>query len=267
MIIYKITNLLNGKVYVGQTIRTLEERWKDHCVPSNKCLALARAIEKYGRENFIIEQVDSANSFEELNKKEGDWIVQMNSLSPNGYNLKTGGDQPRLCQESIDKSNQTKKSRNIRPWNEGLDKTDPRVAKYIRYGKDTHAYGKIGYRKGKKASEETRKNISQAQTGRVLSEETKQKMSMAHKGKVFSQITRDRLSLAHLGKKFSEESIKKMSEAHKKPILCSNNGRSYDSATDAAIDLGLNRSSIYSVLSKKRKSVYGYVFNYIEKGE
>ncbi|HBI02313.1 MAG TPA: hypothetical protein DDY18_11905, partial [Flavobacterium sp.] len=157
MIVYKITNLINGKLYVGQTIRSLQERWKDHCSGNSRCLAIKAAIDKYGPENFTIEQIDQASDLKDLNKKEGDWIIQMNSLSPNGYNLKTGGDQPRLCQESIDKANKTKKDRNVRPWNEGLDKTDPRVAKYIRYGKDTHAYGKVGYRKGKKLSEETKK--------------------------------------------------------------------------------------------------------------
>ena len=53
--IYKITNLVNGKSYVGQTIRTIEERWKQHIKDSkgNKDdFYLHRAIRKYGKENF-----------------------------------------------------------------------------------------------------------------------------------------------------------------------------------------------------------------------
>lgn len=263
MIIYKITNKINGKVYIGQTIRTLEERWKDHCSENSRCFAIKAAIDKYGRENFIIEQIDQAIDLIDLNKKEGDWIVNLNSLAPNGYNLKSGGDQPRLCQESIDKI--AKANTGQKAWNEGLDKNDPRVAKYIRYGKDTHAYGKVGYRKGKKWTEESRKKLSEVQTGRILSDETKQKMSESHKGKQFSQETRDKLSKAHKGKKFSSESINKMANAHKKQIICLTNGVVYDSATDAAKILGLNRSSIYGVLRKNRKATHGYVFEFLKK--
>jgi group I intron endonuclease len=239
MVIYRITNILNGKVYIGQTIRTLEERWKDHCSGNSKCLAIKSAIDKYGADNFTIEPIDQANSFEELNKKEGDWIVAMNSLSPNGYNLKTGGDQPRLCQESIDKANQTKKDRNVRPWNEGLDKSDPRVSKYIRYGSDTHAYGKVGYRKGKKASEETRQNISKAQTGRVLSEETKKKMSESRKNSPHLTLV-------------------------ERPVLCLNNHVVYKSMSEAARSLKVSVSNLCNVLKGKRKSTGGYEFTYVE---
>jgi group I intron endonuclease len=230
MIVYKITNLINGKLYVGQTIRSLQERWKDHCSGNSRCLAIKAAIDKYGPENFTIEQIDQASDLKDLNKKEGDWIIQMNSLSPNGYNLKTGGDQPRLCQESIDKANKTKKDRNVRPWNEGLDKTDPRVAKYIRYGKDTHAYGKVGYRKGKKLSEETKKKISEIQIGRKTSEETKVKMSNSHK---------------------------------KHKIKCINNDKIYNSLMDAARDLQINSGGICHVLKGNTKSIKGYVFEYV----
>jgi group I intron endonuclease len=244
MIIYKVTNLINGKVYIGQTVQDLKERWKGHQSGYSGCVALKFAIQKYGIENFTIEQVDHAYSLEELNKKEGNWIVQMNSLSPNGYNLKSGGDQPRLCQESIDKANATKKERNIRPWNEGLDKTDPRVAGYIRYGKDTHAYGKVGYRKGKKASKETKRKISEVQLGRVVSEQTKKKMSDSRKNSPY---------------------LNKI----EKPILCTTNNTVYKSMSEAGRVLGLNVSNICNVVKGKRKVTCGYSFEYlkIEKSE
>ena len=71
MIVYKVTNRINGKVYVGQTTRPLIVRWRQHTAPSvTKCLALHRAIMKYGRENFTVEQIDVASNRDELNKKE-----------------------------------------------------------------------------------------------------------------------------------------------------------------------------------------------------
>jgi group I intron endonuclease len=90
MIIYKITNKLNGKIYVGQTIRSLQERWRCHQC-SEACTHLHRAIKKYGVENFIVEQIDVATNREELNLKEQYWIEHYNCISPNGYNLQNGG--------------------------------------------------------------------------------------------------------------------------------------------------------------------------------
>ena len=91
MVVYLITNKVNGHQYIGQTIRTLKERWSEHCKYTNECSALARAIRKYGKENFTIEVVYIAFSIEELNKKEQEFIKQYDTFKPNGYNLTTGG--------------------------------------------------------------------------------------------------------------------------------------------------------------------------------
>ena len=91
MIVYLITNKVNGKQYVGQTIRSLEERWKDHCRVRDENY-FHRAIRKYGPENFSLEIIDTAETDEELDEKEIFWIKELNTLFPNGYNLKEGGD-------------------------------------------------------------------------------------------------------------------------------------------------------------------------------
>lgn len=91
MIVYLITNKVNGKRYVGQTVRSLEERWKDHCRVKDDNY-FHRAIHKYGVENFSLEIIDTADSGEELDEKEIFWIQKLNTLFPHGYNLKEGGD-------------------------------------------------------------------------------------------------------------------------------------------------------------------------------
>lgn len=83
MFIYKITNIQNNKVYIGQTIRPIEERFKRHINDAlNNILDthFARAIRKYGKDSFIIEQIDSANTAEELTSKEQYWIKYYNSV-------------------------------------------------------------------------------------------------------------------------------------------------------------------------------------------
>lgn len=88
MWIYKITNIQNNKVYIGQTIRPIQDRFHRHINDAlNNILDthFARAIRKYGKDNFIIEQIDQAQTQNELNKKEQYWIQYYNSVQ-NGYN-------------------------------------------------------------------------------------------------------------------------------------------------------------------------------------
>lgn len=89
MYIYKITNNLNGKFYIGQTVRTPEVRWERHKSDAlgdrHLDTHFARAIRKYGPENFTVETIDTASSQEELTKKEHDWIVKTRAAEE-GYN-------------------------------------------------------------------------------------------------------------------------------------------------------------------------------------
>lgn len=88
MWIYKITNIQNNKCYIGQTIRPVEQRFHRHINDAlNNILDthFARAIRKYGKNNFIIEEIDTAKTQEELNQKEQYWINYYNSIEE-GYN-------------------------------------------------------------------------------------------------------------------------------------------------------------------------------------
>ena len=88
MWIYKITNIQNNKVYIGQTIRPIEQRFHRHLSDAlNNILDthFARAIRKYGKDSFIIEEIDTAQTQDELNQKEQYWIRYYNSVK-DGYN-------------------------------------------------------------------------------------------------------------------------------------------------------------------------------------
>jgi len=101
-IIYKITNKVNGKMYIGLTTQTILKRWKQHIQHSfNKNIYgykyyFHRAMRKYGVENFVIEQIDVAYSEKELKDKEIYYINKFNTYckneQSNGYNLTKGGD-------------------------------------------------------------------------------------------------------------------------------------------------------------------------------
>jgi len=88
--VYKITNSVNGKIYVGQTIRNLERRFKEHCIKEG-CPIFFKAIKKYGKENFNTEVIEECRDTDELNEKEIYWIQKLNSQCPSGYNISKGG--------------------------------------------------------------------------------------------------------------------------------------------------------------------------------
>lgn len=95
MIIYKITNKINGKIYIGQTKNILGKRWsqhKDAAFKRNFNMPLHFAIKKYGSENFIIEEIAKANNVNDLNILEIELISKYNSTNPKiGYNICKGG--------------------------------------------------------------------------------------------------------------------------------------------------------------------------------
>lgn len=114
--IYKITNLLNGKIYIGQTKHSVEKRYREHCSPYYKNKqAIHLAILKYGKENFVLEQLDTASTVDELNQKEYEWIVKEDCIAPKGYNLRAGGMQPGISEETRKKrsENGTKGKKSI----------------------------------------------------------------------------------------------------------------------------------------------------------
>lgn len=92
--IYKITNKTNGKVYIGKTTKTVQERWREHSNDTTKerCenRPLYKAIRKYGMDAFNVETIEEAD-LDVLSERETYWIGYFNTYY-NGYNATTGGD-------------------------------------------------------------------------------------------------------------------------------------------------------------------------------
>ena len=93
-IIYKITNDINDKIYIGKTEEKLNERWSKHiydaALTNSKNRPLYNAINKYGIQHFFITEIESCN-IEELSEREKYWITYYNSYY-NGYNATLGGE-------------------------------------------------------------------------------------------------------------------------------------------------------------------------------
>lgn len=92
--IYKITNQINGKAYIGKTLKTIAERWKEHLKDSQNTSKehrpLYAAMKKYGIDNFSIEEVECCSDCE-LSDREKYWIEYFGTFKY-GYNATVGGD-------------------------------------------------------------------------------------------------------------------------------------------------------------------------------
>jgi len=168
MIIYKATNNVNKKCYIGQTKFNIEIRKKQH---SSNGFLLHNAIRKYGIDAFEWEVIDdTCQSKEELDEMEYHYIKQYHShISEYGYNMTWGGD-------GIHGYKHTEKSK--KKMSESL--------KGRLSGKNNPMYGKIGKLHpnfGKKLSKETKKKLSESLKGKKHTKKTRKKMSESHKGK------------------------------------------------------------------------------------
>lgn len=93
--IYCITNLINGKQYVGKTTSSVTKRFKEHCKDCKKREEEKRplydAMNKYGIENFVAQELIECE-IDELNSYEIMFIEKLNTFGKNGYNATRGGD-------------------------------------------------------------------------------------------------------------------------------------------------------------------------------
>jgi len=231
-VIYKHT-APNGKAYIGQT-NNYQARTNRHKWTNNQCRAFANAIKKYGWDSFAHEILIDELSLKEANDWESFYIFIYNSLSPNGYNLRSGGDNSAPCEET---------KRILSERNKGKKHSDESKVKMS-----------LSQKNRLPATEETRKKISLANTGNKkkvthkLTDSHKAKIGLAHKGKILSKATKEKLRVYHTGKRHSEESRKKMSEASKgrKPNL----GRKF--SDEAKANMGLAQRK------RETKSKSGY---------
>lgn len=156
--IYKITNKLNGKIYVGQTVSKLEARFKRHVVDSKRMgCALHIAIQRHGAHNFDIVELEQCPR-EHLNEREVFWISSLDSRRKSvGYNMTSGGNGGDMSQQP--------------KYQAAMSNRDYRGSKNPNYGK----LGELSGNFGRVASAEERQKMSDKrhEYWRSLDEETK----------------------------------------------------------------------------------------------
>ena len=139
-IIYLIKNKLNNKCYIGQTIRTLEKRWKEHS--NRKGSILNNAILKYSPENFDVSVIIETDN-DKLDELEVKYIIEYNSLYPNGYNIQTGGNiNKKHCEESREKMRLSKLGEKNHNFGKPRSDETKQKIRQSKLGEKHHFYGK-----------------------------------------------------------------------------------------------------------------------------
>ena len=163
--VYKITNLVNGKMYIGQHVTSdLDDGYM------GSGLVIRRAIKKYGAENFRKEWLTFCEDEEELDYMERVFVDETWLSRSDTYNLKLGGDGGWAY---INEHNLT---------------NTPEMRAKLSEKMKGNRYGCF------KRSKETRRRMSVANKGKQLTHETKRKLSIAHTGKKVDEETRKKIS-------------------------------------------------------------------------
>lgn len=176
MIVYLARNNVNGKGYVGQTRRTLEQRWAEHVNNALKMMCempIYDAIRKHGAEAFEVSVLEECSSLENLDQAEVRWISELETYSK-GYNATKGGHGIHGYKHTDDAKRRM-----------GLNRSGPK----------NHNYGKKGWGRTGPHTEETKRKISLIRTGKKIhTEESKKKIGLAssiHKRKAVRQCGKD----------------------------------------------------------------------------
>lgn len=139
MWLYKLTNKMNGKSYIGTSVNPVSQRVSRHLYAAknglDNCMAITRAIRKYGLKSFSVEIIGESINHEDLMNMEVAAIKAQNTLRPNGYNISIGGvGACRPCSKATAALiSERLRAKKMIPWNFGKRNLRT-IARYARIG-------------------------------------------------------------------------------------------------------------------------------------
>lgn len=229
-VVYLIVNTQDNKKYVGQTVRDLDSRIKEHFKPSSSCIKLKQAINKYGKDSFKVRTLKAFScSDEETLHKQLDyweiWYIAYYDSYKNGYNCTTGG---QFFDKSLSEEIRKKQSISLKK-----------------------AYSNPELRKRMSELNKGRKNS----LGHKHTPETIEKMKKAQSNR--SEETRKKLSLSASKRRFPERY-----KAINQYDLDGNFIKRFESVSAVKKELGTKANHFCDVANGKRKSAYGYFWRW-----
>jgi len=198
-IIYKTTNLVNGKIYVGQHNTSANDGYL------GSGLILNNAISKYGKEKFIRETLEYC-TYDNVNEREIYWIQYLSANNRNiGYNIANGGNSiGKHSEETILKMKESKMGEKNGMFGIHHSKEVKQKISESNSGENNYWFGKKLSNTHIENLQKNRGDYSGEKSwnfGKKLSEKTKQKISKSHDGKKLSQNHKNKLSELNKGNK------------------------------------------------------------------
>jgi len=238
-----LKNKINGKIYIGQTIRPIETRIEEHRKKRSRCAAIYNAIQYHGWENFEKDWYECPD--EDLNFDEELLVREMGTLAPDGYNIREGGgSRGKHSEESIQKMRKPKSETHAKNISEATK------------GEKNHNFGKT-------ANDKTREKLSEARRGeknhmwrKTHTNESKQKNREAHLGKTLSDEHKKKLSEAMLGEK--NHKSKRVYQYDLDGTFIN----SFGTSEEAGLQLEKNGPTISRCARGDRKSAYGFKWSH-----
>jgi group I intron endonuclease len=239
MIIYLATNEINGKQYVGQTIHTLTYRWSQHrhaAFKQNSQNVLAKALRKHGVDTWTVKVIDTATSREELDKKEIDYIVKLNThyLQGDGYNMSFGGDS-----------------------NRGIKQSPETVAKKIAKQNKAIVCIETGKVFGSIREAAFELKVSPGFIGNVL-----HGRKSTAKGFTFKYLNNEDANILAQQKEKAREIYRKEHFTSGRSIVCLSNGIVFSSIKEAARQIGVAEVNFRKALKRENRTCKGLIFQF-----
>jgi group I intron endonuclease len=249
-----IKNKINGKMYIGQTVKDINIRWRDHKrkMHTNNSPHLYASFRKHGIDNFDFKIICICfdDACDEIEKH---YISKYNTISPNGYNIEAGGNTNKIIHEDTRKK--------ISAALTGKKHSEERIQKMrlalIKKGfKHTdEAKKKMSeLRKGRKVSEQGKINMSNGQKGHKVTDYTKQRVAEANKKRIWTKEMKEKM-----GKISSSNNMKKVGQYTLDNIFI----KEYNGIKTACEDTLISRNTIGRCCRKEIESGKGYIWKFI----
>lgn len=248
VVVYQVTNMITGQQYVGITRFTSAHRWTQHVYKAKSSDSgswFHRAIAKYGRENFVVEDLMCCLRMEDAWACEQDAIKQIQPA----YNRTNGGEFTvgrRVAPEVAER---------IKAANTGKKRTPEQNAAMSAIKKAQYA-----------ADPEQREAIAERLTeARKLISEAKriEAVRQSQLSRVWSDESRAKLSASCMGRRYGKDVIDRIRATKNKRVECTSLATVFDSVLDAGAACGIHYSTISKVCRGTLKSAHGLKFQFV----
>lgn len=218
--IYVITNTFSGKIYVGQTWQTLEQRWHQHVKSSVRVHGPRKspfhcAVQSYGKSVFEIRTVCLAFTQAALDEAERYFIVALSARLPKGYNLSEGGSTSPVKDPDVRAKIAATLTGRKRSAESVANQQRTRSLKKYRHSEETRARMSAS-QKGRTITPEHRRKLSVSAshvTSQMHTPEANAKRSATLTGHVVSQATRDKIGAKSSQKSMSPDARQRIAES------------------------------------------------------